>query len=319
MLNVLPTFKHVTPQDEAAFAWYYAAFCETHKNPRFYMSTLWLGTKNEFVWGEVDGCLVVVKRKVFYSNVVMHLVLPPIHRTGNLGAERGVLRAFYRAGVGALLTAEDVDRYGVGKRVKKDEGNAEYIYRAADYLDLSGKQNRNWRLQRNALDKYCKIQEYVDTMRPAIPGINTIDTEWKKRRKINLAHSNRMLEEFCNFKHCWGYTVSMEGAKIAWGIGQKVSPAPWAIMLAGHHSFTDSVIDAGRAQHIIEAQYWHEALGAEALFNTGAAIGIKGLITAKDKLRPTHVEQIYKLMPEKKLTLEDYHKTASKQKNGFAL
>jgi hypothetical protein len=318
MIEVLQQFRRVTP--DTPLLPYYEAFAHTRRYPRMFMAPLLLGTKSEFTWGIVDGCLCVMKRRVMFKSIVMYLILPPMHLEGDIVTERAVLRRFYKAGIGVYLSEEDVALYHVGNKVEPVHGNAEFVYRAGDLADLAGRRNKVWRKRWNQLEARYDVQTYNVSMAMAMPDIRCISKAWREHRNASSAHSEKIVAEFTQYARAWktwGFTISRDGCPCAFSVSQQVAPS-WVCLLVGLHSFSSLLLDSCRMQHLLKMKYWCAELGPESLLNMGAAVGRAKLETAKQHLRPTRIMQIYALRSPKRLTLDDYHRSKQlPEKRGF--
>lgn len=317
MLDLLTTFRTVSANSVPDLAPFFNGFFSTRANPRFYMSSLWLGAKSEFIWGVVDGCLCVVKRRVMYKSTVIYLILPPMSSSGDIEAEKRVLMAFRQAGVGARLSSEDVELYGMADDVTEEPGNSEYVYRAGDHDDMSGQRWKNARQQRQELNSCCEITHYTSTLKTVAATCAAIDEAWETARRANggpkslgtssTKHVVDGFAEHSRYSRCMAYVVKREKRPIMYAVGQEVAPGK-TILLVGRHIF-EGVRDAALAQHLIEMCYWRSVGGPDTLLNSGASVGVTGLATMKERLRPVARLQIYQLKTDRKLTLEDYHRT----------
>ncbi len=320
VLAAISKFKPVRPGDVPEFNRYYAGFAKNRQFPRFYMSTLWLGTKNEFVWGIVDDCLCVVKRRVMYKNATIYLILPPMHLEGNLEIEKAVMEKFAKGGVGCKLSAEDAGLYGLtgSSSLETDEGNAEFIYRAGDFDDLSGGHNKKWRYQKNELDKLT-VEKESKSMSALAAKCAAVDEKWTAVKKMSAKHNAKMISEFGSYAaqgDCWGVVVSRDGEPLLYGLSQRLTAA-WAVLLSRQHAFTDKIADASKAQHLLDSGFWSKHAGPDTLLNIGAGVGVKGLEEAKGKMRPVKVMQIFTLKAARTLTLKDYHKSTGSAEQDF--
>lgn len=321
MIETLNSFKNIGPGDAHHLARYYAGFAKTRKYPRFYMAPLWLGTKGEFIHGIVNGCLCVVKRRVMYKNPVIYLILPPMHQDGDLKAEMAVVRRFQERGIGARLSEEDVTLYGLSGDVAVDKGNSEYIYRAGDYLDLSGKQNSNWRHQWNELATKCNVKSLQRNVpRSTITGCTAVDVLWRAVRGLSTTHASKLVQSFDEFAKAVPaclHVIETASVTRAYSMSQQILPG-WVGILLRQHDFAGAISDYSRAQHLLDTRYWASETGPDTLLNIGAGVGVPGLDSAKTKLRPVRVMPIYKLSGDIPLTMEDYHNSKRKpEKTGF--
>lgn len=306
--DLLTNFRLITPQDTPTMFEYFTGFTKTRIWPRYYMSTMWLGSKSEFRWAVVDGCLCILKTKVLYGHPVIYLILPPMHLHGNVDVERRVLRRFYKSGVGAKLSNTDISLYGLTGKVEEDKGNAEYIYRAGNYNDLSGGTNKHWRRMSRELKTHCKVQLCDHTMARFKRQCVIIDTVWGQKRKAPISHGTKLVtafEEYAAVGKCFGYLATRNDIPFAYGLSQATAPR-WVSLLVRHHDYGDSLPDIGMGQHFINARYWADKCGADCLLNSGAAVRGPGLRASKNRMRPVHIQQLYTLKPKTTITLEDY-------------
>ena len=202
--------------------------------------------------------------------------------------------------------------------------NAEFIYRAGDFINITGRKNHKWKHRVSELENECVVSKYDKDITKASSIIESVDKSWEKGRGQSVGYFRKVVQAFSDYakvSDCLGYTISRENASIAYGISQKITQQ-WVGLLVGIHSFTDAITDAGRAQHLLETRYWCEAINEDALLNSGSATGIRGLDATKRKLRPVCVQQIYALKPQTEPTLEYYHNSKQKPqvvKTGFGL
>lgn len=316
--DLLLGFEPIKPKDVPTIHRYYEAYSSTRKYPRFYMSTLWLGAKSEFVFGVVDNCLCIVKCKVLFGKPVIYLILPPMDLDGSIDNELSVLKRFYRAGIGAKLSSEDVDLYDIRNRVVEDMGNAEYVYRVGDYANLSGKYWKKWRIYWNAVSKY-DVSTYTRTTPYIVSKCRGVSSSWGRVRGVSIKDHIRVMGLFNSFasnSDCFLFVVDVNGVSCVCGVSQRVSSSFGCLLLRPH--VFGSLSDTSKIAHLIEARHWAGVAGSDMLLNAGAAIrGGEGLERTKEKLRPIKVLQLYTLKPSKKLTLQDYHDAKAEKRLGF--
>lgn len=325
MLDILRSFTPITRDTLPTLERHYEGFAATRRHPRYFMSSLWLGAKSEFICGVVDGCLCMVKRRAMYHSAVIYLILPPMSLDGDLRAERRVLRAFYKAGIGAKLSDEDVLLYDLRSRVVGDPGNVEYIYRAGDGVDLAGGHNKNRRRAWADIQKF-DITFYTLSMAPVRQTCRDIDKAWEEGKRTRGATGSlgtsfapkivAAMAEHARGTACLGYVISHEGRALVYAITQAVRPG-WVALLVGRHTFDPAIRDIPLAQHLIECRWWADTMGADTQLNMGATLGHAGLDAVKERLRPSKRLEILHLPGARKLTLEDYHRSKPGTRAGF--
>lgn len=100
--------------------------------PRYYQSIVALSSRREYLHTYYRDCLLVLKKKWIMGKPVLYLLLPPVHKHRDLRIEGEVLAELRGLGIGARLTDEDIDAYGIDRADARLD-SVEWLYRAGDW------------------------------------------------------------------------------------------------------------------------------------------------------------------------------------------
>ena len=299
--DLMRGFRPVLTGDSAEWAPYLQAFEQTRPSPRFYASTAWLASQGKkFLWGVVDGCLVVVKRATIFKTRVLYLVLPPMSAVGDVLAERHVADRFLAAGVSVKVSNEDADAWGLDFSEVEDTGdNVERVYRCGDYVALEG---ATWKKWRHAQNRFAGLGPVTVTGRAAMGAAAELADRWAegkdKASSVGLKRAMRKAPRLG--------VVSVGGKPVLAFASQALSSSR-AVAMVGITQPVDGV-DMSIIGHLTDVQAYAKDLGPDTMLTTGAAprqMGA-GLAAAKSKLRPSAEVRIGTWRPEVRFTEADW-------------
>lgn len=187
MFAALTQSVPVTSDSLQQWAPFLKAFAARRLSPRYYLSSAdAAANKAAYRWLILQDCLLVVKW-VTMGGIKIHLALPPINLHGEIGTEVGILREMQEAGIGARLSAEDLDLYAAVDATPDPHG-PEFLYAPQDYANLDG---RVWKAWRAASNQFRSRQWSVDTS-ATLQDLLGVSSDWARERAKNANHESRI-------------------------------------------------------------------------------------------------------------------------------
>lgn len=302
-------FRGVLPEDyNTTFSSYFERFFERRKWPRHYQSSLVLSIHpNQFLWGIVDDCLCVVKRKMYMINPVLYLILPPIHSDGDTDTERRVIEKFASYGVGTKLSEEDQAILKLDGVLEK--GNAEYIYESTHVFTggvYSRHRNCMSKVRKQQADGQLNLDNRTVLSKSEQVQLIGLTNQWKSDR-LNLQGLDRFITNFNEYTSCGMVQIISlpDGSLHGYSITELTGPKQGCIPMRLHDYQKRVTTDANVVLHCLDLLSRPEG----TLLNIGAGVGVKGLDEAKQHLKPVKVLQIFSYKSDVKLTREIYNGT----------
>lgn len=337
LADLFRPFRPVTMADAATWDAYYAAFFRTpeadppagrvplaagvrRRYPRHYLSPLVLASHGkEFIWGIVDGCLCIAKRRTMMNIPTLYLILPPMSPTGDNQAEADVIDRLGRLGVRCKVSEEDIALYGLDPAgLTIDTDNAEYIYRAGDMHAPSGsafRRERSYWKQFSAKrsDGHARVLFHTDTATldtAALADVETVVRAWHREKGKHLPPALRKVKLLPQAHETTTTLVyNAAGEPVAVTIIEDL-PGDVSIITMRYHDYekADAIMgDASRVLHYLDLSNY----GPDTLMNMGAAVrGGDGLADAKAKLHPAKVLQLHTTQAAHKLTMDQWRACA---------
>lgn len=321
--DIMARFQPVTLVSAAAFAPYYAAFARTRICPRYFQSPTFLSYEGRvYYWAIIEDCLVIIKKRVTMGTAMIYLVLPPMHLTGDVAAEKRVLEGLATFYIRAKLSKEDLSLYGyTSADVDLDKNNTEFIYQAGNPIE-PGKHGRHGRVMLNQYERLLQAGELEQLeyykggpARPSIAALNQmlfLARRWELERRIG----GQVKLAQCIAQAIMGHTES--GRLLAIGHGahligysytERVAPGR-GIIAARLRNYEDKTLsDPTLLMHALDRAYYSSNGDAKFLLNIGSwqsGKNFKGLQAAKEKLKPVARLQIYTTRVEGRITIGDY-------------
>ena len=289
---------------------YIEAFFIHRTVPRYFLSPVYLAHDPAHFLQERDGCLVVLRSRMYMGQPVLYAVLPPISLSGDLGVEMYVMMDLLEHGIGIRLSDEDIDIYRPGyayyfediakwKFVPKHEAD-EYVYRCGDYLSLDGDRFKHERRTMHIADR-----EKVGYTRERHVGdyVQRTFADWYAKRGVAKSQG-RILRAWNELDRPGSFILQVPG--VGFSMNEPISDKGFIVPLRLREYDSHLLPRPTSYMHIVDMCYWAELFGPDALMNYGGAVGVKGLKEAKESLRPHRLLRIYHVQPTYKLTADEW-------------
>tara|TARA_R110000824_G_scaffold8365_6_gene37895 strand:+ start:3889 stop:4857 length:969 start_codon:yes stop_codon:yes gene_type:complete len=281
-----------------------------YRHPRYYQSPLRLMHQpHVFKVGYVNDDVVVIKDRQIMGTQVLYSILPP--------SNWEVIDTLTEAGIPCFMSDEDLDwapsRFGV----EKVKDNVEYVYHLSAFSDRFGVNKNQLRRPCNRAESLCEsgalnINAYWgEVPYDTLESCKALTIKWLGQRAKTAWKPNYFLDVFNQYAattpdqallltimkgdRCLGYHLSH---RVCNGIIYDVSCKDYddtpiknmtPVML--HHA----------------SKAWAERFPSQVEYlrvNRGAAVRGASSRIAKEKLRPYLRNQIYKTVPDIKMTKE---------------
>lgn len=186
-------FKQVTFESKQVFEKYY----RNVQIPFYWNSFIELCTRKwKFFYKEIDGCLVILKKQYLHQPCV-YMVCPPIASDMSSDLyyrEIELILNFQKEGISSNITTaytgfEEVKRWNT--IILRKTEFIEYIFKADDYLEMSGSQFRGLR------NEYKQGEKHLTDL--IIENEINIDTSVKLSKLYKAWHATRPHFDFMKF------------------------------------------------------------------------------------------------------------------------
>lgn len=234
-------------------------------------------------------------------NPILYLVLPPMSRTGDIEAERGVIKKFAAFGLKTKISDEDAKLYRMSG--VKDKDYDEYINIATEYIKTSGKHNKNKRKRLNELQRLLdagEIEIIKSCDKHDMSGINELYENWLayKGKKRSEAISHQFFNKTASETESCLIEIRNKEFTEIFAIFEKLSDGQYAYVQEIRNYGETVLKDPSKLMHYLTIK---ETNGGN--INKGNGI-IQGLISHKEQCKPDIKLQIFNTFVEKNLSKE---------------
>jgi len=314
-MTINPTYeflsgvRKVSPECFNLFAPFYAQRAKQYVYPVYYQSVLQMIMAGGFYWkvykNNSHKTLAIFKRSSIMGNYSVMLHIAPISLTGDRKDEITVIQAARRAGCSLKLCKEDMRRYGISEKMCTPiAGNVEYIYNANEIYKCQGGKFHNFRRAMRRITNLTTFEHTIELH----PDMGALIYAWDRHN-----HSTRDRAQQCSQSPHFRRLLSIQNQPSVYihnivvdrrlecvSVIEQLSPKHWVFVM-GARNYESPLNDVNAAMHWLDCEIAHNSTLPVVYANMGAAIGIKGLEAAKEKLRPCAHQQIYKFAPTHKL------------------
>lgn len=307
----LTGIRKVSPACFDIFTPFYAQRSRQYVYPVYYQSVLQMVMAGGFYWKVFNNngrkTLAIFKRSSIMGNYSVMLHIAPISLSGNREDEIAIIQAARQVGCSLKLCREDMQRYWIPEKICTPiAGNIEYIYDANAIYKCQGGKFHNFR---RAVRRVIKLPNYEHTI-GLHPDMGALMHEWdihnhatrcKAQQSSQSPHFSRLLS-VQNQSKVHIHNIVVAGRLDCISVIEQLSPKHWVFVM-GARNYDSPLNDVNTAMHWLDCEIAHNITIPVVYANMGAAVGIKGLEAAKEKLRPCSHQQIYKLAPTHKLDI----------------
>ncbi len=304
-------FRPVTPQSEGIVSEYAERYYQRHRMPRFFLSPTYLAAQpTVYTWGNINDCLVLLKRRTIIGNRVMYLVVPPISASGDIAGERELIEWFRARHVGTMLGPEDLELYGYRPEdAPPDPRWPEYAYDSQDFAEPSGRHHKNTRAALNLLDRLVAegMVQVDDVSVPFAEPLEWLARTWhqqtgRHRGEVRLVRTFQEHAARGPLRRRALVLRDERGHPFAHSLTEEVCPGQ-VVIVSRLRDYTAALLpDPTLTVHALDCLHWSDV---PALLTSGSA-GTPGLTGHKAKLRPIGVVPLGRLQTERALTREEY-------------
>lgn len=299
--------------DESCFSIFKAYYEEREKHylyPVFYQSIIQMIAAGGFFYKihryEEDKVLAIYKRSSIMGNWSIMLNIAPISLSGKKINEIKLIQSCRRFGVSSKLSDEDIKRYGIPLKICTPiSGNCESLYDAKAGYEMKGSA---FRKLRNRVKQVTKREDF-QIQTGVSEDIDKLVAKWDAHNHSTKDKKEQTTQSI-DFKRIRGLkTDRMYVQRIYTGnsleifsVLEKLTERSWCIVFEMRNY--DSVLnEANPCMHFYNCKcaFLGNSKGGRTLANKGASLNIEGMHAAKEKLRPCHNQQIYKLLPINKI------------------
>lgn len=289
-------FRQVTPADATTLLPLYS---ECGGPPRFWRSISYLSASSANVIGTHLGCMVVLRRKILHGHPMLYFLFPPL---GPTPIVKKVLAEYAEVGISAKVSDYDIIQYKL-RFHKKD--NDEHFYQGADNPP-EGKIGKHLRYGLNRLARFAeegkiKLVAAQTLTTTELHACLTCAKKWYVQRK-GVRGTEYVIRAFAALptkKHAH-IVYDNQNNVIALSLTESIGEhAAIIVRLRDYESELATGLIGGL--HALDCQVWKDSL-----LTIGSAVGVTGLEHHKEALGVSHQCTIYKTMPPKKITIDEY-------------
>nr|DAV79837.1 MAG TPA: Adenosylhomocysteinase [Caudoviricetes sp.] len=309
MANINDFLTGIRRIDETCFetfAPFYEARSKHYLYPVFYQSITQMIAAGGFFYAihryGSDKVLAIYKRSSIMGNWSVILHIAPISITGSRENEVRLIQACRRCGISAKLSDEDIKRYKVPLSICTPiSGNCEFLYDAGIGYKMQGAQ---FRKLRNRVKQITKRADFhIETGMSA--DITSLVAKWDSHNHATKEKTERTTQSL-NIKRIAGLkTERMHILRVYIGesleifsVLEKLTEKCWCIVFE-MRNYNGVLKDVTPSIHYYNCKraLSSNRSGQRTLLNKGASLNIAGMHRAKERLRPVHRQQIYKIAP----------------------
>lgn len=288
------------------FAPFYEARGKQYLYPVFYQSIVQMIAAGGFFYVihryRADKVLAIYKRSSIMGNFSVILHIAPISLTGSRDNEVELLQTCMRYGITAKLSDEDIKRYKIPRRLcSAISGNCEFLYDAENGYEMRGPE---YRKLRNSVKQVTRRDDFHIKMGMST-DITRLVTKWDSHNHATKEKKERTTQSL-NIKRIAGLkTDRMHILRVYIGesleifsVLEKLTEKCWCIVfeMRNYNGVLKEVTPSIHYYNCKRALSSNRS-GQRTLLNKGASLNIAGMHRAKERLRPVHRQQIYKIAP----------------------
>jgi hypothetical protein len=317
LTTLCKSLKPVDSRDELLANWwpFYEGFALTRTCPRFFQAPTYLiPGKSAYGWGEVDGCLLVLKRRAYMGTYSLFALLPPMSKDGNLQVERQLIDRLRSLGISIRISDEDVDLFGIDRTtLTADSWREEYVYRSGDMIERKGK---HWAHVRNKIHvaERLKAEGKLDweiivgkpKLNPVLSKVKPALEKWVGRA---TGWTGQLAQTVTSLQHavepCLTVLLYGEGGTVAgFSFSEGVGPGRVCLTTRWRAYDEDTHHDPTPVLQWLDLTAWNDTFGPDCMLNYGAAGIARSMCLAKERLHPARTNGIWRWDPAVKVDLK---------------